>query len=73
MSSVQNRLAAIGYRVERRDLECWRVERIGPPSGDLTGYSAAPMQSRALSRWLDRLRDRPERPAYRLCLASAIE
>jgi hypothetical protein len=70
MGSLENRLAAIGYRVERRAADCWRVEYVGPSAGVPAGRSSAPVRSRALALWLDRLRDRPQPAAYRICLAS---
>jgi len=73
MGSLENRLAAIGYRVKRRAADCWRVEHVGPSAGIPTGRSSAPVRSRALTFWLDRLRDRRQSTAYRICLASESE
>jgi hypothetical protein len=70
MSSLENRLTAIGYGVNTRTPGCWRVERIGPPSGERSRPVAAPARSRALSRWLDRLHDRTPSTDYRIRLAA---
>jgi len=73
MRSLENWLAAIGYRVERPAVDCWRVERIGPPPADLGGDRAASAPSGALSLWLDRLREQAQSSAYRISLASEAE
>jgi hypothetical protein len=73
MRSLENRLAAIGYRVERPAVDCWRVERIRPPPGDLDGSRATSAPSSTLSLWLDRLREQARPSAYRICLASEAE
>jgi hypothetical protein len=75
MSGLEHRLAAIGYRVERRSADCWRVERVGPPSDSLADRRAVSARRRSLSLWLDRLRDRDRQQAirYRICLASEIK
>jgi hypothetical protein len=66
MGNLENQLTAIGYRVGKRPACCWRVERVGPPLGERGRRAAAPMRSRALSRWLDRLCDRAPSAAYRI-------
>jgi hypothetical protein len=67
MSSLENRLTSIGYNLATRPSGCWRVERIGPPSGERHPCAAAhPVRSRALSRWLERLCDRAPSAAYRI-------
>jgi hypothetical protein len=67
MSSVDSWLAGSGDRTGNRDFDCWRVEQIGlPPMGFVTHRSTS-QRSRTLSLWLNRLRDRPGSPAYRIC------
>jgi hypothetical protein len=69
MSSARNWAAISGYRTARQDLDYWHVEQIGPTFEE-TLTERAPRRSRTLSLWLDRLRDRPGLPAYRVCVAS---
>jgi hypothetical protein len=66
MSILESWIAATGYRGERQDFDCWRVECIGPASEGVAGHRATPSRSRALSFWLERLRDRPDASAYRI-------
>ncbi len=66
MSSVENRLIAIGYRVSARGPDCWRVERIGTALASPAGHRTAPPCSRALRPWLERLHDRPQPAVYRV-------
>jgi hypothetical protein len=74
MSGVENRLAAIGYRVDKPAVDCWRVERIERPVGEpaLQCYSSG-LRDHALSLWLDRLRDRPKPAVYRVCRVRETE
>jgi hypothetical protein len=71
MSRVIPRRAVAGYRIESRNVECWRVECIGPPSDDL-GERSELRRNRTLSLWLKRLRDRPGSSPYRICPTSEI-
>ncbi|HUC70816.1 MAG TPA: hypothetical protein VMS01_06465 [Stellaceae bacterium] len=75
MSGLEQRLAAIGHRAKRQPADCWRVERIGPSRGLPVGRRPAPVRGRALSRWLDRLRDsdRRQTTAYRIALGSELK
>jgi hypothetical protein len=68
MSSLDKRLKAVGYNVKTPPAGCWRVERIGPPLGECS-RRAAPVRSRALALWLDRLCERGPSPFYRIRLA----
>jgi hypothetical protein len=71
MSTLRPRRALAGHRIESRDVECWRVECIGPPSADL-GERPELRRNRTLSLWLKRLRDRPGSSQYRICRTSEI-
>ena len=73
MSRVENRLAAIGYRVDRAAVDCWRVERVGRSFDEPASQCASGLCDRALSLWLDRLRDRPKPAAYRICRVCGTE
>lgn len=66
MDSVDNRLEAIGLRVNQRGTECWRVERAGPATRGRGASRCDPARSHALWVWLDRLSDRRSAAAYRI-------
>jgi len=72
MSVFDNRLTAIGYRAGRPHRDYWRVERVGPPCGE-RAKAVPPVRSRALSFWLDQLRDHPGATPYRVCPADETE
>lgn len=71
MSRVRPRLALAGHHIESRNVDCWRVECIGPPSSDPDERSEL-RRNRTLSLWLKRLRDRPGSSQYRIRLASEV-
>lgn len=73
MSGLEHRLATIGYSIKGRAAECWRVERIAPPSDNLGDRRAEGVHGYSLLRWLNRLSDQPQSTAYRISLASTIE
>jgi hypothetical protein len=64
-------LALTGHQIESRNVDCWRVERIGPPFDDLGEHSEL-HRNRALSVWLKRLHDRPGSSPYRIRRASEV-
>lgn len=66
MSSIEFRLAVIGFRAERRAPECWRVERAGPGRRRLANARSEPACSLTLPLWLDRLHDRQRPAIYRI-------
>lgn len=72
MSVFDNQLTANNYRAARPRREYWRVERIGPPCDELTKL-IAPVRSRTLSVWLDRLSDDSAATLYRVCPASETD
>ena len=71
MSRVRPRQALASHYIESRNVDCWRVECIGPPSDDLRERSEL-RRNRALSLWLKRLRDRPGSSQYQIRLASEV-
>lgn len=71
MSRVRPRLALSGHHIESRNVDCWRVECIGPPADDLGEHSEL-RRNRTLSLWLKRLRDHPGSPQYRIRRASEV-
>jgi hypothetical protein len=73
MSRVEYRLAAIGFRVDRPAVDCWQVERIGRSFGEPPLQCSSDLHDRALSLWLDRLRDRPMPAVYRICRVCGTE
>lgn len=73
MSSTKARVAAGSDRIGRQEADCWQIEQIGPPSQGAVGRRSVQQRSRAMSRWLDRLHDRPGFPVYRVCPASEDE
>ena len=71
MSRVRPRLALAGDHIKGRDIDCWRVECIGPPFDDF-GERSELRRNRTLSLWLKRLRDRPGSSQYRICRTSEV-
>lgn len=71
MSKLSHRRASDGFRIESRNVDCWRVECIGPPSDDL-GERSELRRNRTLSLWLKRLRDRPGSSQYRIRRTSEV-
>jgi hypothetical protein len=70
MTNTQERLAAIGFRVRRREAACWQLVRVDQPiaSSPILASPGAtadpdPICSRALLRWRDIL-GRDSRPAH---------
>lgn len=65
MNGLENRLAAIGFRMTAEAGECWRVERVGAPlPAPAAGFEQG--CGTALSGWLTLLRADPRPQAYRL-------
>ena len=73
MNGIENRLRAVGYHIDDDRADCWRVERIGPPSGGPDCDHPRGASNRALALWLSLLRDPSRRPIYRVHRASASE
>jgi len=68
-NGVEQRLVAIGFRLQRRDADCWRVEPVGDAFGDADQRRFDPSHSVLLAAWAERLRERQTIPIYRICAA----
>ena len=71
MSRVRPRQALASHYIESRNVDCWQVECIGPPSDDPIECSEL-RHNRTLALWLKRLRDRPGSSQYRICRTSEV-
>jgi hypothetical protein len=70
MQDLDNDLAAIGFRVKRREPVCWRAVRIQRPAGCLTtDIAQEPSRSPALLLWRERLRRNTGPTPYRISRA----
>jgi hypothetical protein len=73
MNRMENRLKAVGYRIDEGAADRWRVERIGPPYGDPNCDAPLAASGRALALWLSLLRDPLPSALYRIHPVAAIE